>query len=565
VSSGRASNEAPEPRVVDPERLRRKLGVMSGKLRLNVGSGEKPLEGYVNVDFRDAPHVDVVADASRLPFDEGTVDEIASFHLVEHFRRHQLASVVLPYWHRLLRPGGILRTVCPNWDEMLRRLQRGDMTLPDFTLVTFGSQDYCGDDHFSMYTPETFRTLLASLGFEDIDVVTEARQNGLCPEMEIVARKAPAEDVLEAEFRPEPARPGAVPAAAEAPSSTVAAESTPLADAAAVVGELLGGFRDALAIERSSFETWACLPPERYIGKDVLDLGCGIGASSASFMERGAGFVWGVDPELTEDRLRALRLLPRSRFSSGVLHEIDFGDQRFDVVYARVVSEHIYDLPRAVAIIHSLLRPGGCFVGLHDNYFGPMGAHDQGMFAAVEGSEPMRIERRGPACWTVPEKCEASRDFRGWYAKEHDRHALDWALTPESCERCPYYRRAQMWGHLLYQDDFPRVYAGEFFRTLKDGGLNKVTPYQLRQFLVEAGFVVTTWKPVMVANAPPAELLERFSRSDLQTGPILFSADRASVASADPRHPNTMSSCACCPGRGSDGSSVGNEKSVFSA
>ena len=179
----------PEPRVVDAARFRKKLDAMGGRIRVNLGCGEALLRDYINVDFRDIPEVDVVADARRLPFEAGSLSEIVSSHLVEHFRRHHLETVVLPYWRSLLGEKGVLRTVCPNWGEMLRRVQHGEMTLEDFRLVTFGAQDYGGDDHFSMYTPQTFVELLERGRFRRIEVVVEVRQNGLCPEMEIVAEK----------------------------------------------------------------------------------------------------------------------------------------------------------------------------------------------------------------------------------------------------------------------------------------------------------------------------------------------------------------------------------------
>jgi len=286
------------------------------------------------------------------------------------------------------------------------------------------------------------------------------------------------------------------------------------------------GFTDALAVERWGFETWKCMPEESYLDKDVLDLGCGLGASSAVFLDRGARFVWGVDPELPSERVERLAALPRSRFSAGVLGEVEFGEQQFDLIYARAVTEHIYDLPAAVVKAHSLLRSGGRFVALHDNYYGPMGAHDQGMFRVANGSDPMMIERVGVPCWTSPDKCRASESFREQYAKDHDWQVTRWALTPDDCERCSYFQRAQLWAHLRYQDQFPAVFAGKFFHTRTDGGLNKVTAFQLRQFLVEAGFTVTTWMPVHVANVPPPELLANFTLSDLQTGPLLFAADK---------------------------------------
>jgi predicted SAM-dependent methyltransferase len=176
-----------EPRIVNVEAYHNRLAQMGGDVRVNVGCGEKPLPGYINVDFREVPEVDVVADARRLPFAPHSLAELASAHLVEHFRQHHLATVLLPYWKGLLRPGGSLRVVCPDWAAMLRRLQAGEMPYADFKLVTFGAQDYSGDDHFSMYTPESLTDVLRQAGFQQIDVLAQDRPNGLCREMEIVA------------------------------------------------------------------------------------------------------------------------------------------------------------------------------------------------------------------------------------------------------------------------------------------------------------------------------------------------------------------------------------------
>jgi glycosyltransferase involved in cell wall biosynthesis/predicted SAM-dependent methyltransferase len=162
-----------------------------GELRLNVGCGEKPLPGYVNVDFRPLPGVDVVADASNLPFPRGGVSELASFHLIEHFREHYVATVLLPHWRSLLRPEGVLRLVTPNWEVLVEQLRTGVRTWREFKTVTFGLQDYSGDDHFALYTPATLTELLESAGFEQITILAERRQNGLSPEIELLARPSP--------------------------------------------------------------------------------------------------------------------------------------------------------------------------------------------------------------------------------------------------------------------------------------------------------------------------------------------------------------------------------------
>jgi predicted SAM-dependent methyltransferase len=178
----------PEPRIVDPDAYATRIAGMTDGLRVNVGCGEQPWRDYVNVDMRELPDVDIVADVRRLPFEPGSLAELASAHLVEHFREHQLRTRILPYWRSLLRPDGRLRIVCPDWDAMLARLGDGRLPLRDFKTLTFGMQDYEGDDHFAMYTTATLGAALREAGFSEVQVVARDRMNGLCPEMELVAR-----------------------------------------------------------------------------------------------------------------------------------------------------------------------------------------------------------------------------------------------------------------------------------------------------------------------------------------------------------------------------------------
>jgi predicted SAM-dependent methyltransferase len=165
-------------------------------LRLNLGSGHIPREGYVNVDARKLDGVDVAADVRRLPFGPGTVEEIYSSHLVEHFPIEELRSVVLPHWRDLLRPGGRLVAVVPDAEAMVRETAEGRMPFDDFQRVMFGDQEYDGDFHFSTYTPDSLSALLMEAGFEAVEIVDRARRNGLAYEFEIGASRPAAEKAV---------------------------------------------------------------------------------------------------------------------------------------------------------------------------------------------------------------------------------------------------------------------------------------------------------------------------------------------------------------------------------
>lgn len=176
--------ESAEPRIVATEKVAR---AMREGLRLNVGCGHVPIEGYVNVDARELPGVDVVATATRLPFEPGSVVEIFSSHLMEHFPEEQLRREVLPYWRSLLAPGGRLRGVVPDAATMIAKYGEGAMPFEDLREVTFGAQDYAGDFHYTMFTPESLAMLLAEAGFRDVRFPVKGRANGKCYEMELAA------------------------------------------------------------------------------------------------------------------------------------------------------------------------------------------------------------------------------------------------------------------------------------------------------------------------------------------------------------------------------------------
>ena len=153
-------------------------------LRLNLGSGERPLSGFVNVDtLADAPRVDVVADVTkRLPFDDASAELIYAVHLLEHVATDRVPGV-LTDWRRVLRPGGVLLIAVPDLDAIARILveRAGWFTPPHnpWLGAIYGGQKDEWDFHKTGFTTPWLSHLLENAGFGDVRRVERFDEVGI--------------------------------------------------------------------------------------------------------------------------------------------------------------------------------------------------------------------------------------------------------------------------------------------------------------------------------------------------------------------------------------------------
>lgn len=122
---------------------------------LEIGSGSNPQPGYVHLDRyldRDSRGlVDVVGDAGRLPFLDGSFDSVLMFGVFEHFGIFEIQEVMLEIV-RVLKPGGSFRFDVPDFDWFLERYRDpgklGKDRTEDWVLKSiFGGQDGPGMFH----------------------------------------------------------------------------------------------------------------------------------------------------------------------------------------------------------------------------------------------------------------------------------------------------------------------------------------------------------------------------------------------------------------------------------
>lgn len=184
--SGEGEQLQAKTEILDPQKVE---AARAGGLKLNLGCGHIPLDGYLNVDRRALPGVDIVAEVDNLPFGKGELSEICSAHLLEHFPEEQMRRELLPYWVSLLRPDGTFRAIVPDGKGMTQAFASSEYSFETLRRVTFGGQDYDGDFHFNMFSPESLTQILNEAGLSQVEIVAENRENGGCKEFEVIARR----------------------------------------------------------------------------------------------------------------------------------------------------------------------------------------------------------------------------------------------------------------------------------------------------------------------------------------------------------------------------------------
>ena len=123
-------------------RRRRELG---GPLRLHIGCGAQRLDGWINIDLKKLPEVDVVHDVRRgLPF--SGVRGVFAEHFLEHLEVDAALDFLLAV-HRALAPAGRLRLSTPNLDWVWRHL---------YSAAGSGDRDPSGKILMAMHTNRAF-------------------------------------------------------------------------------------------------------------------------------------------------------------------------------------------------------------------------------------------------------------------------------------------------------------------------------------------------------------------------------------------------------------------------
>jgi predicted SAM-dependent methyltransferase len=133
---------------------------------LNLGSRNRAIPGFLNIDCDQHEGVDIVGDISDLSrFEGGSVSEIYASHCLEHFPHPRTLSV-LKEWYRVLEPGGKLYVGVPDFARCVELYAITGITqwLQDYVS---GGHEYATAKHEAIFDHDKLSRLLREAGFSE--------------------------------------------------------------------------------------------------------------------------------------------------------------------------------------------------------------------------------------------------------------------------------------------------------------------------------------------------------------------------------------------------------------
>lgn len=163
-------------------------------MKLHLGCGGKYLEGYINIDFPPSEktiarvRADIYKDIRELEHEDGSIEEIRSHHLFEHFNRVEALRLLLK-WRRWLKIGGKLVVETPDffWCSLIFSFAPRKFKTRLGRHI-FGSQEDRWANHLDFWYKKKFKKTLSKMGFEKFKFSHPVYRN-LLPNIKVICQK----------------------------------------------------------------------------------------------------------------------------------------------------------------------------------------------------------------------------------------------------------------------------------------------------------------------------------------------------------------------------------------
>lgn len=330
-------------RVIALERAIEELPQRKPGIYLNLGCGEKPISGFLNIDkYIKKEKVDNY-DICDLPFDENFADVIISYHSLEHLPI-RYGRKALRDWYKILKDRGKLYLEVPDLEEIVKGLfnPENNNRQHDWFLYCLYGWQVCTEDrgfdlnydldpgqfHCNGFSEKFALEELFKAGFIVNKVIRYDGYN--TPSIFIEAEKIVYSKPFNLKYTGERV----------IPTESSVANKENLMRHANLYEEFLGLLK----------------------GRKVLDAACGCGFGTELIAEY-ASEVSGIDKDV-ETIKYAQYYFGRDNieYHHGECTQLPFQDSSFDVVLSVGTFEQIKDVSLFIKEAHRVLRPTGLFL-----------------------------------------------------------------------------------------------------------------------------------------------------------------------------------------------------------
>jgi len=151
------------------------IGPASEQIKLEIGAGANPTDGYVHLDLFNGPHIEIVAPAWETGLEDNSVREIYGRHIFEHLDKKQV-DLTLKEWYRILTDDGFIHMIMPDLEYCAKQLlmpgQSKFVNTSNYehalhSIYGWGTAEQ-GLQHKCGYTRETIKNLFKKYNFKNV-------------------------------------------------------------------------------------------------------------------------------------------------------------------------------------------------------------------------------------------------------------------------------------------------------------------------------------------------------------------------------------------------------------
>lgn len=145
-------------------------------MKIQVGAGYRPIDGFVNCDICPSPGLDYIARAEELFFCAGNAAQVVFSNAVFEHIDPLKYSILFNEWKRVINQDGyVIALGIPDFDTIVKLYLRGDMDLDSVYRYSLGELSdqpdlisYVGQIHKKFFTLENLFAIFSEAKFNTV-------------------------------------------------------------------------------------------------------------------------------------------------------------------------------------------------------------------------------------------------------------------------------------------------------------------------------------------------------------------------------------------------------------